>query len=144
MVVEGLVEKDGKFWIAEIPFIDVMTQGKTKKEAYLMAADAVKELLELNYTEVIVYQGDSGKLYLQIENDDKLLPFVLKRQRELKNLSLREVAKMAGDVSHQPYYKYETGKRALSYKVFQKYLKAISGMFLYFGSGSIDNLKHVS
>ena len=38
----GKVYKDGKFWLAEIPILDAMTQGHPRKEAYGM----VKDLLE--------------------------------------------------------------------------------------------------
>ena len=30
----GKVYKDGKFWLAEMPLLDTMTQGHTRKEAY--------------------------------------------------------------------------------------------------------------
>ena len=33
MRFSGKIFKDGKFWLVEIPILDLMTQGKTKKEA---------------------------------------------------------------------------------------------------------------
>ena len=40
--LSGQVYRDGKFWLAELPALDVMTQGKTKDDVYAM----VKDLLE--------------------------------------------------------------------------------------------------
>ncbi len=36
MRFSGKIYKDGKFWLAEIPILDLMAQGHTKKEAYEM------------------------------------------------------------------------------------------------------------
>ena len=40
MKIEGKLIKSGKWWAVEIPLLLVHTQGKTKRQAYLMAADA--------------------------------------------------------------------------------------------------------
>jgi predicted RNase H-like HicB family nuclease len=42
MRFHGRVYKDGKFWLAEVPILDAMTQGHTRKEALAI----VKDLLE--------------------------------------------------------------------------------------------------
>jgi hypothetical protein len=34
MELQGHVWKEGKFWLIEVPALDVMTQGKTKEDAY--------------------------------------------------------------------------------------------------------------
>ena len=41
----GKVFKAGKYWAIEIPILDIATQGRTKKEAYEMIADAVESLV---------------------------------------------------------------------------------------------------
>jgi len=45
MRFSGKIYKDGKFWLAEIPILDLMTQGRTKKEAYEMVADMLEYLV---------------------------------------------------------------------------------------------------
>ncbi len=45
MRFQGQVYKDGKFWLAEIPMLDAMTQGYTKKEAYVMVKDLIETLV---------------------------------------------------------------------------------------------------
>lgn len=45
---EGRVWKDpdSSWWLAEIFFLDIMTQGKTRKEALKMLKDSIKELIK--------------------------------------------------------------------------------------------------
>jgi len=45
MRFSGKIYKDGKFWLAEILILDLMTQGSTKKEAYEMVADMLESLV---------------------------------------------------------------------------------------------------
>ena len=45
MRFSGKVYKDGKYWLAEIPIFDLMTQGKTKKEAYEMVVDILETMV---------------------------------------------------------------------------------------------------
>lgn len=41
----GKIYKDGKFWLAEIPILEAMTQGHTRKEALEMVADMVETMV---------------------------------------------------------------------------------------------------
>ena len=41
MKFQGKALKDGKFWLADIPFLELMTQGRTKKELLLMVEDLI-------------------------------------------------------------------------------------------------------
>ena len=40
----GKVYKDGKFWLTEVPILDAMTQGHTRKEALAMIEDLLESL----------------------------------------------------------------------------------------------------
>jgi predicted RNase H-like HicB family nuclease len=48
MELEGRVWRDSgsSWWLVEISFLDVMTQGKTRKDVLEMIQDAVMELLK--------------------------------------------------------------------------------------------------
>ncbi len=46
MKIEGKLIKSGKWWAVEIPLLLIYTQGKTKRHAYLMAADAVEAIVD--------------------------------------------------------------------------------------------------
>ena len=45
MELEGKVWKEGKLWLAEIPSLDLMTQGKSRNNALEMVLDAAMELM---------------------------------------------------------------------------------------------------
>ena len=46
MKIEGRLEKCKNYWAVSIPLLLIYTQGKSKKEALMMAKDAVECLVE--------------------------------------------------------------------------------------------------
>lgn len=48
MRLAGQVLKVGKYWAIEVSILSVVTQGRTKKEAYEMIADAIESLVNKN------------------------------------------------------------------------------------------------
>ena len=57
MRLHGRIYKDGKFWLAEVPLLDAMTQGHTRKEALAMVADLVETLVNRPGFVVHVHPG---------------------------------------------------------------------------------------
>jgi predicted RNase H-like HicB family nuclease len=53
MKLTGKLFKDGKFWLIEVPILDVMTQGHTRKEAFEMIADAIETLVDKENFKII-------------------------------------------------------------------------------------------
>ncbi|MGC8641098.1 MAG: hypothetical protein ACP5XB_14630 [Isosphaeraceae bacterium] len=53
----GRVYKDGKFWLAEIPILDAMTQGRTRSEVFMMVADLLETLVDRPGFKVHVHPG---------------------------------------------------------------------------------------
>src|SRR5207302_9971437 len=45
MTFSGNVYRDGRFWLAEIPALDAMTQGRTRKQALAMVADWLESMV---------------------------------------------------------------------------------------------------
>src|SRR5436190_21119368 len=45
MRFEGTVSHEGRFWIAEIPLLDAITQGRTRKEALEMVVDWLETMV---------------------------------------------------------------------------------------------------
>jgi hypothetical protein len=45
MRFEGKIVRDGKFWLAEIPLLDALTQGRTRKAALAMVCDWVETMV---------------------------------------------------------------------------------------------------
>jgi predicted RNase H-like HicB family nuclease len=46
MRFEGKVFRDGRFWLAEIPLLEAMTQGRTRAEALVMIADWLETMVD--------------------------------------------------------------------------------------------------
>ena len=43
----GRVYKSGRLWVAKLPSLDVMTQGRSKDEAFVMVKDMLETLVNL-------------------------------------------------------------------------------------------------
>jgi DNA-binding transcriptional regulator YiaG len=105
----GKVYRDGRHWLVEIPLLDAMTQGRTKKEAYAMAADLVESLVGRPGFKAHVYRGKAGELELEGSPTRLLIALALRRQRQASGLSLAQVARRMGARSRNTYARYEQG-----------------------------------
>ena len=105
----GKVYKDGKFWLAELPLLDAMTQGHTRKEAYAMVADLLESLANRPGFTVTVHPGKQGDFEVSSTDPRVLISLFLRRQRERSGLSLSEVAERLGARSRNAYARYEQG-----------------------------------
>jgi hypothetical protein len=129
MEMEGKIWKDGKFWLVEIPALDAMTQGKTRKEALAMAEDLVFEMAK-SYFEVgkdfIVTAIDYKKDRIGVTASDTrlLLALSLRRQREKSGSTVREASKRLGSKSPNAYAQYERGRTSISVDKYEELLIA--------------------
>lgn len=131
MELEGTLKKDGKFWIIEIPSLNLMTQGKTKKEALEMIVDAVAGLAECYFEsemeESMVIQAteyEKGVIGLSATDSKILLALSLRRQREKSGSTVRQAAERLGSSSPNAYAQYERGDRNFSIEKYSQLLKA--------------------
>ena len=46
MRFEGKLVRDGRWWLAEIPLLDAMTQGRTRAEAFEMIVDWMQTMVD--------------------------------------------------------------------------------------------------
>ncbi len=107
MKFSGKVYKDGKFWLAEIPILDAMTQGHTKKEAFEMASDMVKSMVNKEGFQVEIYKGKKGAFEIGSSDAEHLVSLLLQRKRQLSGLSLSQVAKRQGNSKYQITHKLQ-------------------------------------
>ena len=105
----GKVYKDGKFWLAEVPLLDAMTQGHTRKEAFVMVADLLESLVNRPGFSVTVHPGKHGDFEVSSTDSRRLISLFLRRQRERSGLSLSEAATRLGAKSRNAYARYEQG-----------------------------------
>ncbi len=104
----GKVYKDGKFWLAEVPILDAMTQGRTRNEALTMIGDLLESLLNRPGFVVTVFRKN-GDLEVTSSDPRGLISLFLRRQRERSGLSLAQVAERLGAKSRNSYARYEQG-----------------------------------
>ena len=106
----GRVFKVGKYWAVEVPLLDLVSQGRTKKDALGMIADAVEALANRKGFRLDVFPG-SGE-YFEVGSSDQaaLTALLLRRARQRSGLSLAEVAKRLGATSTNAYARYEQGR----------------------------------
>lgn len=110
MRFSGKVYKDGKFWLAEIPILDAMTQGHTKKEAFEMALDMVISMMNKEEVVIDIYKGKDGEFEIGSSDSNSLVSLLLQRKRQISGLSLSQVAKRLGLSSRNSYARYERGQ----------------------------------
>ena len=125
MRFSGSIYKDGKFWLAEIPILDLMTQGKTKKEAYEMVADMLESLVNKEDFKVKVYKGKKDSFEVGSSEPKHMVSLLLQRKRELSGLSLAQVATKLGMKSRNTYARYEQGRSVPSVEKLNELLNAV-------------------
>ena len=121
----GRISKDGKFWLAEVPLFEAMTQGRTRKEAMAMLEDWFETMAnQRGFAVNVVEQGDEVQV---VSKDTRtLIRFLLQRRREISGLSLAEVAIRLGAKSRNTYARYESGRSVPSLEKLDDLLRAVS------------------
>ncbi len=122
MFVSGRIWKEGKFWLIEVSTINVMTQGRSKKEAYHMMRDAVELLINRKGVKVEIFQISNGGFTLHINDDAVMVSLILKGQRAKHGLTLANMAKRLGSTSKNAYAQYEQGRSIPSLHKLQQLL----------------------
>ncbi len=108
----GKVYKEGKFWMIEVPDLDLMTQGHTKNEAYEMLVDLLKTAIDRRAFKPDIARHSNNTFLLRgrDEHSEKdLIALMLKRQRARAGLSLKDMAKLLKASSKNAYARYEHG-----------------------------------
>lgn len=125
---EGKISKSGKFWLIEVPALDIMTQGKSKKNAYFMIKDAVELLVDRRGFETEITLLKENKFLLRAkrsEGDKYLVAFLLKQQRAKYALSISEVSERLGITRHA-YAQYEQAMSLPSLTKIEEFVYAMS------------------
>lgn len=126
MKLSGNYYKSGKFWLSEIPVINMMDQGKTKTECLRMMKSGVESLINIPAFKCEVQDLGEGEFVLSSQDVKTLACFVLRRLREAEGLTIRELALQLGMKSHTEYARHESGKTAMTMETFNRYVQAIS------------------
>lgn len=126
MRLSGRVYKSGKFWLAEVPILDAMTQGHTKKEALAMVEDLLETLANRPSFSVTTHPVTKENFEISSPDTRGLVSLLLRRQRERSGLSLAEAAQRLGAKSRTAYARYEQGTAAPTVDKLNELLQAVS------------------
>ncbi len=132
MELEGKIWKSGKFWLVEVPAVEVMTQGLSRKEALSMICDAIEGLVSCYFPDeakdfkVIVTDYKKGTIGISTSNNSLMLAFSLRRQREVSKSTVREVSERLGSNSPNAYARYEKGRVRISLDQYERLLHAVN------------------
>ena len=128
MIFEGIVYKSerSRFWLAEIPALDLMTQGTTERNALEMIKDALAGLVDRPGFRCPIQAAEDGRFTLETNEDKTVVALLLRRQRAKSGLTIREVSKLLGAKSPNAYAAYESGKREPSISKAEELLSVVS------------------
>jgi DNA-binding XRE family transcriptional regulator len=106
----GRVFRVGRLWAVEVPILDVATQGRSRREALEMIADAVETLANRAGFTVDVYPGAKERFEIGSKDEATLTSLLLRRVRQRSGLTLAQVAERLGVSSINAYARYEQGR----------------------------------
>jgi DNA-binding XRE family transcriptional regulator/predicted RNase H-like HicB family nuclease len=126
MRLAGRVWREGRHWLAEVPLLDALAQGRTRAEALGMLADLVETMADKAGFSAEAFPGEGEELELGTSDAATLVAVLLRRQREKHGLSLSEVARRLGARSKTAYARYEQGRSVPSVEKLFELLAAVS------------------
>ena len=125
MLIEGRIIRDGRWYLAEIPLLDGMTQAHTRKAVLGMAADWVRTLAPNEKIKVTARWLGEGRFVLNCEPPEAMIALALRRRREAAGLSLAQVADRIGAKSRNAYARYEQGSALPTITKLAELLRAV-------------------
>ncbi len=126
MRFQGKIYRDGRFWLAEIPMLEAMTQGRTRREALEMIGDWIETMVDRVGFSVTVYPGKKDTFEVGSSDIRNLVSLLLRRRRESSGLSLAEAAQQLGVQSRNAYARYEKGESLPTIEKLDSLLRAVS------------------
>jgi ribosome-binding protein aMBF1 (putative translation factor) len=122
----GRVFKVGRYWAVEVPILEVVSQGRTKRDALDMIADAVETLANKPGFKLDVYPGAAEHFEVGSEDQATLVALLLKRARQRAGLTLAQVAQRLGATSINAYARYEQGRAIPTVKKLSQLFAAVT------------------
>lgn len=87
MRFSGNVFRVGRYWAIEVPILGVTTQGRSRKEAFLMIGDAIESLVNKCGFRVQVHPGMGNHFEVGSLDSASLTALLLKRESQKSRLS---------------------------------------------------------
>lgn len=124
MRFEGVIRRDGKWWLAEIPILDALTQGRTRREALEMIGDWLETMVGSSGFRASVHPRGRAEFEIAGSDAAAMTALLLRRRRESSGTSLREIAARLGASSRNAYARYEQGRAVPTMEKLDVLLKA--------------------
>ena len=118
-------KKGEKYWEVKIPDLGVFTQGKSEKNAYEMAADAVETLVDVSDFKVKIIPLAGGRFMVVANDPTQLVARWLYRLRIENGLTVRQAAARLGASSPEAWARYESGRASPTLDKLSELLKAV-------------------
>ena len=126
MRFEGRLIRDGRWWLAEVPLLEAMTQGRTRKEALFMIGDWLETMVDRKGFRATVFLRGTAEFEVAGTDAAAMTALLLRRRREASGTSLREIASRLGASSRNSYARYERGEAVPTVEKLDALLKATS------------------
>ena len=126
MRFQGRLCSEGKFWLAEVPVFDAMTQGRTRREALDMIADWFVTMANRKGFSVDIHPAGKDEFEVSSADARTMVSLLLKRQRQKSGLSLAQAAQRLGAKSRNAYARYERGVSAPTVEKLDELLRAVA------------------
>jgi len=126
MRFQGKLCRDGKWWLAEVPVFDAMTQGRTRKEALDMIADWFVTIVDRKDFSVRIHPTGGDDFEVGSDDSRTMISLLLQRQRQKAGLTLAQAARRLGAKSRNAYARYEQGVSVPTVEKLDELLRAIA------------------
>jgi hypothetical protein len=126
MRFQGRLRRDGKFWLAEVPVFDALTQGRSRKEALDMIEDWFVTIADRRGFSVGIHSVGTRQFEVSSSDTRTMVSLLLQRQRQSSGLSLAQAARRLGAKSRNAYARYERGASVPTVEQLDKLLRAVA------------------
>lgn len=130
MIIPGEIEKRGSIFAAMLEPLGAYGQGKSRRSAIAALAAAIAEHAAdygpLEGFKVTITEDGASTLYVTANDPARLLSLLLRRQRELNDLSLAKVTSAMGAKSRNGWAQYEHGSCEPSIRKLQEMLSVVA------------------
>ena len=109
MRFQGRICRNGRWWLAEVPVFDAMTQGRSRKDAFEMISDWFATMVDRRGFSVEIHPTGTDDFEVGSEDSRAMISLLLRRQRQRSGLTLAQVAQRLGARSRNAYARYEQG-----------------------------------
>lgn len=126
MRFEGTLRRSGRWWLAEVPVFDAITQGRSRQEALGMVADWFATMVDRRGFVLDVRVTGPRRFEVGSADSRAMISLLLRRQRQRSGLSLAEASRRLDAKSRNAYARYEQGVCVPTIEKLDELLRAVA------------------